>query len=111
MCSDELVLTLLEMVRLTKMKALALLGALFTSMAPAEAQSNEDKFYYWNGFAYTADNLLCGRTKAGKIDKGYERDLLSEIIQSYSEDSSLVPYMIAINQGSKSAKDECPEVY
>jgi len=111
MCSDELVLTLLEMVRLAKMKALVLLGALLISMAPAEAQSNEAKFYYWNGVAYTAGNLLCGLTKAGKIDKGYARDLLSEIIRSYSEDPSLAPYMSAINQGSKSAKDECPEVY
>jgi len=49
MCSDELVLTLLEMVRLSKMKARVLLGAILTSMAPAEAQSNESKFYIGRG--------------------------------------------------------------
>ncbi len=58
MCSDELVLTLLEMVRLSKMNARVLLGAILTSMAPAEAQSNESKFYYWKGVTCTAGNLM-----------------------------------------------------
>jgi len=93
------------------MKTLVLLGALLISTAPIKAQSNEAQFYYWNGVAYTAGNLLCSLAKSGKIEKRYARNLLSEIVQGYSEDSNLAPYMSAINQGSKSAKDECPEVY
>ena len=93
------------------MKTLILLGALLISTVPVKAQSNEAQFYYWNEVAYTAGNLLCGLAKSGKIEKGYAKNLLSEIIQSYSEDPNLNPYMSAINQGSKSAKDECPEVY
>ena len=93
------------------MKFFLLLGALLISTTPVNAQSNEALFYYWNGVAYTAGNLLCSLARSGKIEKRYARNLLSEIVQAYSEDPSLAPYMPAINQGSNNAKVECPEVF
>ena len=93
------------------MKFFLLLGALLISATPVNAQSNEALFYYWNGVAYTAGNLLCSLARSGKIEKRYARNLLSEIVQAYSEDPSLAPYMPAINQGSNNAKGECPEVF
>ena len=55
------------------MKILVLLSALLVSGGSVKAQSNEAKYYYWNGVAYTAGNILCGLEKEGKIDKEYAR--------------------------------------
>ena len=93
------------------MKILVLLSALLVSGGSVKAQSNEAKYYYWNGVAYTAGNILCGLAKEGKIDKEYARNFLSAITESYSRDPEMERYMSAIEQGIKSAKDECPEVY
>ena len=93
------------------MKTIVLLSALLVSFGPVKAQSNEALYYYWNGVAYTAGNILCGLAKEGQIDKEYARNFLSEINKSYSRDPQMERNMSAIELGIKSAKDECPEVY
>ena len=93
------------------MKILVLLSALFVSVGPVKAQSNEAKYYYWNGVAYTAGNILCGLARERQIDKEYANNFLSEILISYSRDPQMEQYMSAIKQGINSATDECQDVY
>ena len=93
------------------MKTLVLLSALLVSAGSVKAQSNEAKFYYWNGVAYTAGNILCSLAREGKIDKEYANNFLREILMSYSKDPQMERYMSAIKQGINSAKDECQDVY
>ena len=93
------------------MKTLVLLSALLVSAGSVKAQSNEAKFYYWNGVAYTAGNILCSLAREGKIDKEYANNFLREILMSYSKDSQMERYMSAIKQGINSATDQCQDVY
>ncbi|CAI8427541.1 MAG: Uncharacterised protein [Synechococcus sp. MIT S9220] len=39
------------------MKTLVLLRALLVSTGSVKAQSNEAKYYHWDGVAYTAGNI------------------------------------------------------
>ena len=93
------------------MKTLVLLSALLVSAGSVKAQSNEAKFYYWNGVAYTTGNILCGLAREGKIDKKYANNFLREILVSYSRDPQIEQYMSAIKKGINSATDECQDVY
>ena len=93
------------------MKTLVLLSALLVSAGSIKAQSNEAKYYYWNGVAYTAGNILCGLAREGKIDKEYANSFLREIFESYSKDPQMEQYMSAIKEGITSATNECQDVY
>ena len=93
------------------MRALFLLGTLLLTAGSVKAQSNEAQFYYWNGVTYSAGNILCGLVRGGKLEKGWARSMMSGIVQSYSKDPGLTEFMPAINQGYRTVKDECPDVY
>ena len=93
------------------MKTLVLLSALLVSAGSVKAQSNEAKYYYWNGVAYTAGNILCGLAREGKIDKEYANNFLREIFTSYSKDPQMKQYMGAIRKGINSATNECQDIY
>ena len=93
------------------MKTLVLLSALLVSAGSVKTQSNEAKYYYWNGVAYTAGNILCGLAREGQIDKEYANIFLREILISYNKDPKMERHMSAIKQGINSATDECQDVY
>ena len=93
------------------MKTLVLLSALLVSAGSVKAQSNEAKFFYWNGVSYTAGNLLCSLAREGEIDKEYAKNFLREFYESNLNDPQMKQNMSAIEEGINSATNECQDVY
>ncbi len=91
-------------------KALALLGGLLLTTAPAKAQ-DQGQAVFWYAYNIGAGTALCMAAEAGRVSKDYPAEYMQAFYRDAEADPDLIPFKESFNKASLELKKIWPDCF